>query len=394
MGEMEVDGDARAYAALSQHGRIADLAAIAHALMTSAAESRRPEPQPERVAQLAAERSLTREDATTPLGNAIDVLGRGPADAAERKLARALAGHAVAAVPPRDRGEEVRAANDLLWLAVHTPFDATGLIDEALGPAAPALWEAFAERVRTAGAGAPASAAREEILVAAIALAASSAKAAARQASLLAREVSDHTLVRILAASPRRERHPPEPIRGEMAPAPRGPVTTSVLALTGILLVVQAARIFGRVALAYKRPAQVLPLQDGGIRVQWRVELLGRTLRDRDVLVPRTGLARASRDVRFPGLMLYAGLLALAIGSYVGVGAFVDGVRAASPGLLATGLVVVALGLALDFALSCALPGGRGRCRLLFVPRGGGTLCIGGVDVARADAILAHLAAG
>jgi hypothetical protein len=395
--EMEVDGDARAYDALSQHARIADLAAIAHALMTTASEARRLDPDVARVPQLAKERQLTQEDAETSFGNALEVLNRGPTNAAESDLSCALAAHALAAHPPTDRAQTDRAALDLFWLAVHTPFDATGLIDRALGPSAGSLWEAVAERIRGAGRKSLPSGdrlEREEALVAAIALAASAAKIAEYQVSLLAREVSDRTLLRILCASARGVRKPLEPLRGEMAPAPRGPWATGLLAVTGLLFVVQAARLFGQLALAYKRPAEILVLDDGGVRIKWRVELLGRTLRDRDVLVPRTALSRAAREVRFRGMALYAGLLALAFGSYVGVSAFVDGVRAASPALLAAGLLIVALGLAVDFILSCALPGARGRCRVVFVPRSGGPLCVGGLDLTRADAVLARLASG
>ncbi len=395
---MEVDGDARAYDALSQHARIADLASITHAVMTSASETLRLDQAVARVAELAAERRLTREEATTSFGNALEVLELGPKDAAGGALACALAAHALAAHPPADANQNIRAARDLLWLAVHTPFDVTGLIDRALGQRAATLWEAIAERIRGAGR-APLDPGerpeREEALVAAIALAASPAKIAEYQASLLARELSDRTVARILnRSSPHGVRKPLEPLRGEMAPPPRGPWATGVLAVTGLLLAVQVARLFGQLALAYKRPAEVLLLEDGGVRIKWRVELLGRTLRDRDVLVPRTGLARAAREVRFRGVALYAGLLALAVGSYVGVSAFVDGVRAASPALLAAGLLIVSIGLAVDFALSCALPGARGRCRILFVPRNGATLCIGGLDLARADALLARLASG
>lgn len=184
------------------------------------------------------------------------------------------------------------------------------------------------------------------------------------------------------------------PVVGELTPAPRGPVATGLLAFTGILFVANAARLLGRWVLAYRRPAEMTLSEDGGVRVHWRTELLGRTLRDRSVVVPRTGLARATRDVRYPSLALYAGLLALAVGSWVGVAAFVDGVRAASPSLLAWGLGIVALGLGIDFGLSSLAPGARGRCRLLVVPRDGSRLCIGDVDTARADAVLARLATG
>jgi len=181
------------------------------------------------------------------------------------------------------------------------------------------------------------------------------------------------------------------PVVGELAPAPRGPVATGLLAFTGILFVAHAARLVGRWVLAYRRPAEITLSEDGGVRVHWKTQLLGRTLRDRAVVVPRTGLARATRDVRYPSIALYAGLLALAVGSWVGVAAFVDGVRAASPSLLAWGLAIVALGLGIDFALSSLAPGARGRCRLLVVPRDGSRLCIGDVDTARADAVLARL---
>ena len=136
---MGADGDVRAYDALSQHARIADLGAVAHALMTSAAEGRRSGRPSRRAIDLATERAVTRDDAATPFGNALEVLDRGPTNADERALARALAAHALAAHRPKDHDEEVLAANDLLWLAVHTPFDALGLIDKALGDEAPRL---------------------------------------------------------------------------------------------------------------------------------------------------------------------------------------------------------------------------------------------------------------
>jgi len=130
---MEVDADARAYEALSQHPRLADLAALTRASMTGASETRRAERQPERVSEMAKELKLSRDEAATPFGNALDVLERGPEDDAERALACALAGHVVALNPPRERDDEDRLANDLLWLAAHTSFDATGLLDRALG---------------------------------------------------------------------------------------------------------------------------------------------------------------------------------------------------------------------------------------------------------------------
>ncbi len=386
---MEVDADARAYEALSQHPRLADLAALARASMTVATETRKAERQPERVTEMAKELKLSRDEAATPFGNALDVLERGPEDDAERALACALAAHVVNLNPPKDRDDEDRLANDLLWLATHTSYDATGLLDRALGDRAANLWDALADRIRRIDQGKLAALGRGEALVAAVALTSSRSKGAMRQATALAAEVRDRKLGRVLATGAVRE--PVEPVVGELAPAPRGPALTALLAVTGILFAVQAARLLARVALAYKQPAELTLSEDGSVRVHWRVELLGRTLRDREVVVPRAALLRATREVRYPRLALYAGLLALAVGSYVGVSAFVDGVRAASPSLLASGLVIVVLGLALDFALSSVAPGAKGRCRLLVVPRDGAKLCVAGVEPRRADAVLARL---
>jgi hypothetical protein len=178
---------------------------------------------------------------------------------------------------------------------------------------------------------------------------------------------------------------------GEVTAAPRGPVVTLLLACTGLLLAMRVARLFGRLALAYRTPAEVVVSDDGSVHVHWRVEMLGRRLADRDVLVPRAGLVRAVREVRYPRIAFHAGLLALAAGSYVGVSSCVDGARAASPSLFAAGIGVVALGLAVDFALSVVAPGVTGTCRVVLVPRDGAKLCIGAVDVSRADALMARL---
>lgn len=179
---------------------------------------------------------------------------------------------------------------------------------------------------------------------------------------------------------------------GEMMPAPRSELATAVLALTGLLLVARGARLVARYALAYRRPVELTLSDEGDLRVHWQTLLLDRTLGDGDVHVPRGSLVRASREVLYPRLATYAGLLALVAGSYVGVSTLVDGVRSGSPSLIAVGLLVVAAGLGVDFLVSVLLPGLQGRCRIVVVPRDGRRLCIGAVDVASADAFLAKLA--
>jgi hypothetical protein len=387
---MKEDADARAYDALSKHPRLRDLALLTRAVVREAAQARRTQPSADRVRQVASELQVDAEAASSPLGNALDVLLRGPEDPAERSLANALWAHAIAVEPPGGRDQEDRLASDLLWLAAHTAFDATGLLDAALGEASDGMWDAIGQLLRRYDDGALPPVERGEALVGAIAIAASSAQSARRLAAALAIEARDEKLAFVLAHSSKTS----EPIFGEMAPVPRGLLASAALGLSGISLLLRAARALRRVALAYRQPAEVALSPTGDIRVRWRTELLGRTLGDRDVLVPRSALLRATRDVRYPRLAFYAALSALALGSYVGLGAFIDGVRAASPSLLATGLGLVAAGLALDFVFTSVVPGARGRCRLVFTARDGKPLCIGGVEIASADALLARIARG
>jgi hypothetical protein len=390
---MEADADLRAYDAVAELSRAEDLADVGRAVLAELARARTPSfPSAEAFGELLRERNLSREDAATPFGNALDVLQRGPEDEAERLLAKAVAARSLLLLGGAAADE--RLASDLLWLAAQTPFDATGLVDRALGERAKELWGAVAERLRRIDAGHAPELGHGAALVAAAALAGSHDATAREQAAKLAGQVRDAKVARVLAAAEARGEQAAGavgPLRGELSAAPRGPVVTVLLGLSGVLLAMYAARLLARVAFAYRKPAEVSVSDDGGVRVRWRTELLGRTLGDGDVLVPRVALARAAREVRYPRLLLNAGLVALALGSYLGVAAFVDGVRAASPSLLATGLAVICLGLALDFAVFSIAPAVQGKCRLVFMSRDGRTLCIAGVETGLADAFLARL---
>jgi hypothetical protein len=387
-----------AYELLARSPKLGDLVAITvrivgETMSRGSAGSLIPE-----VASAVAEAKLGRDEGDTRFGNVFDVLGTGGENVAERALAAALWAHAVAESPRGRTEQEDHLAADILWLATHTAFDATSLLDRALGEDAADLWTAIAEHVRRlqrdarTAAGAPAGGTRAlgrgEAIVGCAALAASGSARAKDLAATLAREVKDPVLLRILATG---DHATPEEVRieGEIVPAPRGPVATTVLAFTGLLFVLHGGRLLARLALAYRCPAEV-SFSDSGVRVKTRTELLGRTLREREHVILRSGLVRVVREVRFPRAAFYAGLLSLALGSYIGVRAFVDGVRSASPSLLLVGLVIVAIGVGLDFVLGTVVPGARGRCRIAFVPRTGPTLCVGDVDVRRADDALSR----
>lgn len=378
-----------AYELLARSARLGDLVGLTSRIVTEAARARTPDwAFTSKVRSAAEDVKLSREDAETRFGNALDVLGTGAEGAAERALACALWAHAVAEAPRARPEEEDSLAGDVLWLAAHTAFDATTLLDRALGEDAADLWTAIADRVRRIDRGKGGALGRGEAIVACAALAASGSDRAKALCADLASEVKDSVLLRVLATG---DQTTPEEVRleGELLPTPRGPVATTFLAFTGLLFAMHAVRLTARLALAYKRPAEV-SLSESGVRVKTRTELLGRTLREREHVILRAGLVRVVREVRFPRAAFYAGLLALALGSYIGVRAFVDGVRSASPSLLVVGLVIVAIGIGADFVLGTLIPGSRGRCRMAFVPRTGPTLCIGDVDMRRADDALAR----
>ncbi len=386
--------DVRAYEALAGHDKLGDLVTIARDVVGAAAEARRPEwSDPARVKAKAEDLKLQPDDCATPFGNAFAVLERGPEDDGERGLAAAIWAHVLAETPPKTSEDEDRTAGDLLWLAARTPFDATGLVDRALGDASDEVWGAIADRIRRIDEGKLHPLGRGEALVGCAALALSASAAAAKHATVLASELRDRAMSRVLAGRKESVVGVPteEKITGEMLPTPRGPIATAALALTGLLFLLHAARLIGKLAFAYKRPAEVT-LSDDSVRIKARTEMLGRTLRERDIVIARSGLVKATREVRYPRIAFYTGLLALAVGSYIGVATLVDGIRAASPSLLLTGLLVIAIGIALDFFLGSLAPGASGRVRVAFVPRAGPTVCVGGVDAKRADAALQKLA--
>lgn len=181
-------------------------------------------------------------------------------------------------------------------------------------------------------------------------------------------------------------------LSGELATPPSSAFSSALLVLSGIALVRAALRLTARVAFAYRRPAE-LRLSDRGIEISHRTELLGRVLRDAETIIPLSNLASISREVRYARLGLYSGLLALVVGTYVGAGLLIDGVRVpgGSPSLLGFGLAAIALGIVLDYGLAVLWDAVRKTCRLVVTPHHGRALCIQGLDPNETDRALAEL---
>ncbi|AUX22769.1 hypothetical protein SOCEGT47_032790 [Sorangium cellulosum] len=408
---------------LAGHPHGDDLARVVHTAAFAAADERRTT-LAAGIAELVDRAGLSAADAETRFGNVIRALERGTSEgagSATRVLLATLLARGVALSPPEGPEAEGRVAEALVWLSTYTSVDALIALDAALGERAAGLWRAIAALVRRADQGALPELGRAGAILAAAALRGSTSPDARAEAAALVDEVRDPIVRSLLrdAVSPGRrpsrapgaaagggegasggapwaaggaERDAGDPARlaGELAPPPRGPVQLVLLAATGILLVIHLVRLAGRGLLRYRRPA-ALEISPRGVIVRSRTELFGRALREQETYIPVEALLRATREVRYPRLGLYAGLVALGLGTYLGVSLLVDGARAGSPELLGVGALVFAVGAALDFGLSHLETATRGRCRVVLVPRKGPSVALAGIDRAAADLALGRL---
>lgn len=377
-------------AEIARHPKGDDLARLVHAAAFSAASERRAALD-EGLDELSQRFGLGDDDAQTSFGDVRRALRRDhAATGPERTMLGALLARGVALEPPAEGGED-RVADALLWIASTTPVDPWPTLDAALGERAAPLWRAVADALVKSDEGA-ARLSRAQSIVATLALATSTASAAVAHRARAATALRDPTLKRLLEAPAPGGLRPAVAAvaSGELVAAPRGPLALVLLAVTGILPLLVVARLLGRFALRIRRPAE-LRVTPSGVTVVTRTEMLGRTLRERELHIPLASLARAAREVRFPRLPLYAGVAALVLGSYLGLRLFIDGVRAGSPEFLAVGAALVVLGLGVDYALSHVGTAAKGRCRVLLLPRKGGAVVMADVDPSLADAALLRL---
>jgi hypothetical protein len=327
---------------------------------------------------------------TTDWGNTWKVLQAGAKSADNVALIKALVALGMRKNFPSSPEQELTSALHLVWLAAHTPCNAFEPLDIALGEGKRTLWQAVAKLVEDPSAcGEPIG--RTERLIAAVSLRNSESETAREVSSELSQRLEDP----ILAAILRRETPalPEQELRGELCPAPKSPVLTALLAVTFILAAMHVTRLIGRHVFAYKRPAK-LTLSQRGLELTYHTEFLGTVLRQRATLVPLGNLASVTREVRFARLGMYAGLVALVVGSYWGMRLFIEGLRApgGSATLLGLAALLMLVGLAIDFALSSLSDSAKGKCRIVLVPRKGRSICVGSLGKTAADSVLAALA--
>ncbi|MBI4954226.1 MAG: hypothetical protein HY908_19535 [Myxococcales bacterium] len=337
--------------------------------------------------------SLGPEDGASVHGNVVEVLRNPAPSLADRALVAAWIARGVGAELGREGADGAATPDELAarlcWLGDAARIDALGMLDAALGTRAAAIWTAVAGLVRAVDAGERAELA--PALVGLAALGASSSDGAARALAGLASSLAEPALL-ALATRP-----PAAPtagaaeaaVAGEVGSAPLGSGALLLATVTGWLLLRYAFRGLG-LLLRVRRPAE-LRVQATGIAVSTRWEVLGRVVRARDIHIPTANLARATREVRYPRFAMYAGLLALTVGSYFGLTLVTDGLRASSPSLVGIGAAILGGGVLLDFAAAVLWPGRRGKYWLLLVPRRGRRIALRTRDVVAADAALQAL---
>jgi hypothetical protein len=392
---MELDSASEVVDKLREAPDTPALAALVRRVALASAGQRRPDlaskfhaPAAESLATIQAA-EIPPEKAQTTLGNPLTVLTEGPEGPAERQLLGALLALGIAEeLPDSDADRDVLAA-DLVWLATHTTIDALRFLDAALQERAAGMWEAVAHVARDPEAVAQ-EFGRAEGLIAVAAIATSRSEIAHRARLHLSHAATD-TGVRALATGAVTANA--ERLEGELALAPFGPVVTALLTITLLLFVLQVGRVLLRFVLAFKRPASI-SIGPNGLELNQRTELLGKVLRERSIVVPLGSLVKITRETRYARLGMYVGLVALVMGSYFGMGLLVDAVRVpgGSASLFGLAVLMMVVGLALDFTFANAADTVRGKCRMLVVPQRGRPLCLGSLDPARADAMLATIA--
>lgn len=382
------------------HGRRDALSKLVRTVALSAADEQRAR-LGDGLDELLADSELGEGDGVVGQIDVVKALARvEPPVLAGRVAVALLLARGIALEPPDDEASARRLAEQLTWLTCQTWIDALWCLDEALDDATAArVWAGLATLIEEHdGRGAPKG--RGEALAAAAALGISRHPAAVEQQKRLSASLRDPLLTSLLRTGVTTAGgedtatvpflRPSASLAGEIVPFPLGPVGLVLWSLSGLILVRYLFRFVATVILRRRRPADVTVGHDG-VMLRSRLCLLGRTITQSDVHIPLANLAKAERQVRYPRLGLYAGLIALSVGTYFGTWLVTDGSRAGSPSLIGVGALIVGAGVALDLIFSTLLPAGRNKHRLLFVPRTGRAIALATHDADAAERAMSCL---
>ena len=162
--------------------------------------------------------------------------------------------------------------------------------------------------------------------------------------------------------------------------------------LTGFALIRGVLALIGRYLLVWRREATAAI--DGGtmtLDVEWSV--LGKRFRRTRTVAPIRSVEAARFEDRRRYVHLLVGFGCLAIGTWVGIQWFVEGLRAGFPQLALIGAGIVAAGVLLDLVMYVFVPEGKGRSHVHLV-LGPWRVRVAGVEREAGERFLAALREG
>ncbi|MCP4602018.1 MAG: hypothetical protein GY847_16130 [Proteobacteria bacterium] len=166
-----------------------------------------------------------------------------------------------------------------------------------------------------------------------------------------------------------------------------------VLAIvTGLFFIRGLLSLAVRYCLAFRRRAK-LAVRDSSLILEVEWSILGKRFRQVTTQTPIGDINAIQLENRQRYLYLLVGFGALAIGTWIGIQWFVDGLRAGYPYLALVGAGVVIGGILIDLVLYLFVPDGPTRCRLVLA-MGPWKVRISGVEPRSADLLFNEVRKG
>ena len=395
----------RAAQVLSEHSARMRLYALGYDVLSRQAEGGGLFAGEKFAEQRAEAHGLTREDAETPLGNALAIVERGPERPSERALLAAAFvggfGDALAAEPESRAARVARFAEHAEWLELRTAYRVLPLVERMLDPVvAGAVYTQLGTRVlqppeqekvvaqRSLQAGRVALLAQGTLPAARDALTRVADAHADEPAALLAAQALGRAAaVGSVSSSVR----PALSVRGPSGAPLRGGVTWFVRTLTGLSLLAWLSRALLR--LLGVRHEVELTLGASSVTLHRSLSWLGRELRSERDLRPLFEVRRARRSARFVGVYRSLATLCFALGVLVAGRLAVEAALAAETTLWVWAAGLALAGSAIDLVAAAWLPGRGGRVTLEVDLGRGARGRIAQVALDDADAFLTALAA-
>jgi hypothetical protein len=314
--------------------------------------------------------ALSPTEAETEFGNVLSILDRGAQTPVEWcVLAAALALSVARQWPtaPRDSGPSPTEREQLglvAWLAAHTGCNAWAFLslDDTCGEGP--LWTDVEKTLDEWGAA-------EQLALAVGTMEAGSDPALRLKAMWLERSGNPAiaSLLETSTTSPW--------LDGQVGSPRTNGLLFALQVVTGYALLKTLFASFSRYVLWRRRQAR-LRVSPRGVEISSKTHVLGQVFKETSELIPLADIQEIRRETRYSGAGLYVGLGCLLLGSLVGSGLVLDGLRVpgTSPSLLTVGAGLILLGLIVDFALSHWTKTVAGRGVLVFKRSGGPSVLI------------------